>query len=573
MPKRTGSQIIWECLVHEGVTTVFGYPGGAILPAYDAMLDYPVRHVLVRHEQGATHMADGYARAGGGVGVAMATSGPGATNMVTGIATAMMDSSPIVCVTGQVPSKLIGYDAFQETDIGGITIPITKHNYLVTRVEDIMPAMKEAFHLAKSGRPGPVLVDITKDAQQASTEWNWDPSPVRMRGYRPDPPVTSSALAAAADLIRGAKRPVILAGQGIIQSGAMQELIKFAELVNAPVALTLLGLGCFPASHNLNLGMMGMHGEAWVNHAIQEADLLMAFGMRFDDRVTGNTKTYAPHAKKLHVDIDPSEINKNIKADAYIVGDLRATLKDLLEVLEPADHSPWLAYIASLKGDVAVRDIQNLPDNGHLYAAHVINDIWRITEGKAVVVTDVGQHQMWEAQYYKHETPRSLITSGGLGTMGFAVPAAIGAKMARPDAEVWAIVGDGGFQMTQAELCTAAQEGVKINIAIINNGFLGMVRQWQEFFYERRYAATPLRSPDFVKIAEAHGLVGLRADKRSEVVATVERARAEEGTVLIDFRVEQEDSVYPMVPAGADLHAMIRRPEPSVLAETGADPI
>jgi acetolactate synthase-1/2/3 large subunit len=573
MPKRTGSQIIWECLVHEGVTTVFGYPGGAILPAYDAMLDYPVRHVLVRHEQGATHMADGYARAGGGVGVAMATSGPGATNMVTGIATAMMDSSPIVCVTGQVPSKLIGYDAFQETDIGGITIPITKHNYLVTRVEDIMPAMKEAFHLAKSGRPGPVLVDITKDAQQASTEWNWDPSPVRMRGYRPDPPVTSSALAAAADLIRGAKRPVILAGQGIIQSGAMQELIKFAELVNAPVALTLLGLGCFPASHNLNLGMMGMHGEAWVNHAIQEADLLMAFGMRFDDRVTGNTKTYAPHAKKLHVDIDPSEINKNIKADAYIVGDLRATLKDLLEVLEPADHSPWLAYIASLKGDVAVRDIQNLPDNGHLYAAHVINDIWRITEGKAVVVTDVGQHQMWEAQYYKHETPRSLITSGGLGTMGFAVPAAIGAKMARPDAEVWAIVGDGGFQMTQAELCTAAQEGVKINIAIINNGFLGMVRQWQEFFYERRYAATPLLSPDFVKIAEAHGLVGLRADKRSEVVATVERARAEEGTVLIDFRVEQEDSVYPMVPAGADLHAMIRRPEPSVLAETGADPI
>jgi acetolactate synthase-1/2/3 large subunit len=394
-----------------------------------------------------------------------------------------------------------------------------------------------------------------------------------MRGYRPDPPITSSALAAAADLIRSAKRPVILAGQGVIQSGAMQELIKFAELVNCPVALTLLGLGGFPASHELNLGMMGMHGEAWVNHAIQEADLLMAFGMRFDDRVTGNTKTYAPHAKKLHVDIDPSEINKNIRADAYIVGDLRETLKDLLDVLEPADHSPWLAYIASLKGDVAVRDIQNLPDNGHLYAAHVINDIWRITEGKAVVVTDVGQHQMWEAQYYHHETPRSLITSGGLGTMGFAVPAAIGAKMARPDAEVWAIVGDGGFQMTQAELCTAAQEGVKINVAIINNGYLGMVRQWQEFFYERRYAATPLRSPDFVKIAEAHGLLGLRADKRAQVEETVQRARAEEGTVLIDFRVEQEDSVYPMVPAGADLHAMIRRPEPSVLAETGADPI
>jgi acetolactate synthase-1/2/3 large subunit len=573
MPKRTGAQIIWECLVHEGVQTVFGYPGGAILPAYDAMLDYPVRHVLVRHEQGATHMADGYARAGGGVGVAMATSGPGATNMVTGIATAMMDSSPIVCITGQVPSKLIGYDAFQETDITGITVPITKHNYLVTRVEDIMPAIKEAFFLAKSGRPGPVLVDITKDAQAASTDWHWDPSPVKMRGYRPERPVTPRDLDKAMALIRESKRPVILAGQGVIQSGAMRELIEFAERIDSPIAMTLLGLGGVPASHRLNLGMMGMHGEAWVNHAIQEADLLMAFGMRFDDRVTGNTKTYAPTAKKIHVDIDASEINKNIAVDAPIEADLRETLKDLLEVIDRADHAPWIAYIDSMKGDAAVRDIQKLPDSGHLYAAHVINDIWRITEGKAVVVTDVGQHQMWEAQYYHHETPRSLITSGGLGTMGFALPAAIGAKMARPDAEVWAIVGDGGFQMTQAELTTAAQEGVKINIAIINNGYLGMVRQWQEFFYERRYAATPLRSPDFVKIAEAHGLEGFRVDTRGEVLDVVQRARRAEGTVLIDFRVEQEDSVYPMVPAGADLDAMIRRPEPSVLAETGADQI
>jgi acetolactate synthase-1/2/3 large subunit len=573
MPKRTGAQIIWECLVHEGVQTVFGYPGGAILPAYDAMLEYPVRHVLVRHEQGATHMADGYARAGGGVGVAVATSGPGATNMVTGIATAMMDSSPVVCITGQVPSKLIGYDAFQETDISGITVPITKHNYLVMRVEDIMPAIKEAFFLAKSGRPGPVLVDITKDAQAASIDWEWDPSPVRMRGYRPNLPVARPALEKAVALIRESKRPLILAGQGVIQSQAMRELVAFAERINSPIAMTLLGLGGVPASHRLNLGMMGMHGEAWVNHAIQEADLLMAFGMRFDDRVTGNTKTYAPTAKKIHVDIDPSEINKNIRVDAAIVADLRETLRDLLEVIERADHAPWIAYIDSMKGNVAVRDIQNLPDSGHLYAAHVINDIWRITEGKAVVVTDVGQHQMWEAQYYHHETPRSLITSGGLGTMGFAVPAAIGAKMARPDAEVWAIVGDGGFQMTQAELTTAAQEGVKINIAIINNGYLGMVRQWQEFFYERRYAATPLRSPDFVKIAEAHGLEGFRVDTRGQVLETVQRARRAEGTVLIDFRVEQEDSVYPMVPAGADLDAMIRRPEPSVLAETGADPI
>jgi acetolactate synthase I/II/III large subunit len=573
MPKRTGAQIIWECLVHEGVQTVFGYPGGAILPAYDAMLDYPVRHVLVRHEQGATHMADGYARAGGGVGVAIATSGPGATNMVTGIATAMMDSSPIVCITGQVPSKLIGYDAFQETDITGITVPITKHNYLITRVEDIMPAIKEAFFLAKSGRPGPVLVDITKDAQAASIDWQWDPSPVKMRGYRPERPVTPRDLEKAMALIRESKRPVILAGQGVIQSGAMRELIEFAERIDSPIAMTLLGLGGVPASHRLNLGMMGMHGEAWVNHAIQEADLLMAFGMRFDDRVTGNTKTYAPTAKKIHVDIDASEINKNIAVDAPIEADLRETLKDLLEVIDPADHAPWIGYIDSMKGHAAVRDIQKLPDSGHLYAAHVINDIWRITEGKAVVVTDVGQHQMWEAQYYHHETPRSLITSGGLGTMGFALPAAIGAKMARPDAEVWAIVGDGGFQMTQAELTTAAQEGVKINIAIINNGYLGMVRQWQEFFYERRYAATPLRSPDFVKIAEAHGLEGFRVDTRGEVLDVVQRARRADGTVLIDFRVEQEDSVYPMVPAGADLDAMIRRPEPSVLAETGADQI
>jgi acetolactate synthase I/II/III large subunit len=567
---RTGAQIIWECLVHEGVKTIFGYPGGAILPAYDAMLDYPIRHVLVRHEQGATHMADGYARASGQVGVAIATSGPGATNLVTGIATAQMDSVPMVCITGQVPSKLIGYDAFQETDITGITLPITKHSYLVTRPQDIMPAIKEAFHLAKSGRPGPVLVDITKDAQNASVEWEWDVTPVKMRGYRPRLAVAKSELGKALDLIRQAKKPVILAGQGILQSGAMAEVRAFAERINAPVAMTLLGLGGFPASHSLNIGMMGMHGEAWVNHAIQEADLLLAFGMRFDDRVTGNLATYALNAKKIHIDIDPSEMNKNVKADAAIVADLRQALLDLLEVVEAKEHGAWLKYIASMKGDSAVRDIQALPDNGHLYAPHVINDIWRITKGQAIVASDVGQHQMWEAQYYHHEEPRSLITSGGLGTMGFGLPAAIGAKMARPEKEVWAVVGDGGFQMTAAELSTAAQEGVKVNVAIINNGYLGMVRQWQEFFYERRYAATPMRSPDFVKLAEAHGLMGLRAENRPDVEKVVNQAREAEGTVVIDFRVEQEDSVYPMVPAGADLGAMIRRPQPSVLVETGA---
>jgi acetolactate synthase-1/2/3 large subunit len=418
-----------------------------------------------------------------------------------------------------------------------------------------------------------VLVDITKDAQQKKADWAWDPTPVRMRGNRPKQSIGKSQLAKAADLIKQARKPVILAGQGVLQSGCTAELKKFAERINAPVALTLLGLGGMPASHPLNIGMMGMHGEAWVNHAIQEADLLIALGMRFDDRVTGNIKTYALNAKKIHVDIDPSEINKNVKADAAIVADLREALKDLLDGVEKKENGGWLKYIASMKGDSAVRDIQQLPDNGHLYAAHVINDIWRITGGNAIVATDVGQHQMWEAQYYHHEAPRTLITSGGLGTMGFGLPAAIGAKMAKPDAEVWAIVGDGGFQMTQAELSTAAQEGVKVNVAVINNGYLGMVRQWQEFFYERRYAATPLRSPDFVKIAEAHGLLGLRVDKRSDVLSAVTQARETDGTVLIDFRVEQEDSVYPMVPAGNDLHAMIRRPQPNVLVETASDPM
>jgi acetolactate synthase I/II/III large subunit len=569
--QRTGAQIIWECLVREGVDTVFGYPGGAILPAYDAMLDYPIRHVLVRHEQGATHMADGFARASGRVGVVIATSGPGATNLVTGIATAQMDSTPMVCITGQVPSHLIGYDAFQETDITGITLPITKHNYLVTDANDIMPALREALHLARSGRPGPVLVDITKDAQQALVEWAWNATPVRLRGYRERLPVAPSELARAAALIDQARKPVILAGNGIIQSGAVSELQAFAERTGAPVALTLLGLGAFPASHSLSLGMMGMHGEAWVNHAIQEADVLIALGMRFDDRVTGNPENYARHAQKIHIDIDPSEIHKNVRADVGIVGDLRETLNELLDLVDASDHQPWLAYIDAMKGGAAVHDIRYMPDDGHLYAAHVIHDIWRATDGRAVVVTDVGQHQMWEAQYFHHEAPRSLITSGGLGTMGFGLPAAIGAKIARPDAEVWAIVGDGGFQMTQAELTTAAQEGVKVNVAIINNGYLGMVRQWQEFFYGRRYAATPLKSPDFVKIAEAHGLTGLRVTSRREVPDAIARAREDEGTALIDFRVEQEDSVYPMVPAGAALHAMIRRPARSALVETAAD--
>ena len=567
--KRIGAEIIWEVLGREGVDVVFGYPGGAIMPAYDAMLKYPTRHVLVRHEQGAAHMADGYARASGRVGVAIATSGPGATNLVTGIATAMLDSVPIVCITGQVSSKLIGSDAFQETDITGVTLPITKHNYLVTRVEDIAPTLRQAFYVARSGRPGPVLVDITKDAQQASTDFVWDDRPVRLPGYRPDHRPSAEAVEKAVALINAAQRPIVFCGHGIVAAGASELLFDFIEKTGIPVAATLLGLGGFPATHPLNLGMMGMHGEAWVNHAIQEADLILAFGMRFDDRVTGKLETYAVHAKKIHCELDPAEINKVVRADVPLVGDVADTLRALLPAVNKADRQPWIARIHELKGDSAVRDIQTLPHCGRLFAAHVLHDLWRITEGKALVVSDVGQHQMWEAQYYKHDRPRKLITSGGLGTMGFALPAAIGAKFARPEEEVWVVVGDGGFQMTAAELSTCAQEGIKLHVAVINNGYLGMVRQWQQFFYGGRYAATPLRGPDFVKLAEAHGLVGMRVTEREQIEETVRAARAAKDTVVIDFRVEQEDSVYPMVATGADLADMIRRPSPIV--ETASD--
>jgi acetolactate synthase-1/2/3 large subunit len=556
----TGAEIVWATLEGEGVTQVFGYPGGAILPVYDALRKFPIHHTLVRHEQGAAHMADGYSRASGKVGVAIATSGPGATNLVTGIATAMLDSIPIVCITGNVSSTVLGTDAFQEVDITGITLPVTKHNFLVNRAEEIAPAIRYAFQIAQSGRPGPVLVDITKDAQQATAEFDF--AAAKPRPHRPHPmlKVEEQGLEQAAELIRNAKRPVILAGHGVIESGAEKQLYALAERAQIPVALTLLGLGGFPASHKLNLGMMGMHGESWVNKAIQEADLLIACGMRFDDRVTGTLSTYATKAKKIHIEVDPAEVNKNVKVDVALMGDLSEVLELLLPRISGRDGSAWLKTIEASKGEVAVRDIKNLPDSGHLYAAHVINDIWRITGGKAIVVTDVGQHQMWEAQYYHHEWPRSLITSGGLGTMGFALPAAIGAKFACPDKEVWVIVGDGGFQMTAAELATIVQEGIKINIAIINNGYLGMVRQWQEFFYEKNYEATPMVSPDFVKLADAHGIAGLTVRTRAEVAKAVEQARSATGTFLLNFKVEKEDSVYPMIPTGSSLHEMIRRP-------------
>jgi len=605
-PTLTGSEILWATLAGEGTTTVFGYPGGAILPIYDALRKFPtIHHVLVRHEQGAAHMADGYARASGRVGICMATSGPGATNLVTGLATAMLDSIPIVAITGQVSSKVLGSDAFQEIDITGITLPITKHNFLVTRAEDIAPAVREAFQIARSGRPGPVLVDITKDAQQASALFDFDAA--RPHPYRPHPMLeaSSSSIREAVELIQQSTRPVILAGHGIVESGAEQEVIAFAEAHQIPIASTLLGLGAIPAAHPLQLGMMGMHGESWVNNAIQQADLLLAFGMRFDDRVTGNLTKYSPNSKKIHVEIDPSEINKNVKVDVALIGDLKKVL-NLLEPLlssqpapssvistgapensvistgakrsgeTPVFSSSWLAQINASKGTAAVRDIINLPDNGHLYAAHVINDIWHEAAAagrleQTIIVTDVGQHQMWEAQYFKHEAPRSLITSGGLGTMGFALPAAIGAKTACPEKDVWVIAGDGGFQMTAAELSTIVQENLAINIAVINNGFLGMVRQWQETFYDKNYSASPILSPDFVLLAAAHGIEGANVNKRAEVTPTATRARTSNKPFLINFQVEKEDGVYPMITPGSALHEMVRRPQSDPLLETAED--
>lgn len=557
--KKTGAEILWECMAREGVEVVFGYPGGANMPIYDAMLNYPVHHVLVRHEQGAAHMADGYARASGKVGVAMATSGPGATNLVTGISTAMMDSSPIVCITGQVHAHLIGGDAFQETDVTGITLPITKHNYLVTRADEITEVVREAFYIARSGRPGPVLIDICKNAQVEKTVFEY-PENVCLPGYRTPAHPPQAALQKAADMIAQAARPVILAGHGVMISGAVEEVRQFAEKTNTPVASTLLGLGSLSASHPLNLGMMGMHGEAYCNIAIQNADLLLAFGMRFDDRVTGNLRNYAPRARKIHIEIDPSEINKNVTVDVSLVGDLKTVLADLTPLVSACEHAMWLAEIAEWRAESNARDIQSWPNNGKLYVPHVVRDIWQATSGDAILTTDVGQHQMWAAQYYLFAHPYRFITSGGSGTMGFGVPSAIGAWFAHPEREVWTIVGDGGFQMTQAELSTAVQESANIKIAIMNNNFLGMVRQWQEFFFERRYSAVEIRAPDFVKIAEAHGIPARRVTEPDQIAPAMEFARQTCGPALLEFMVEKEEAVYPMVPTGADLDEMIRRP-------------
>jgi acetolactate synthase-1/2/3 large subunit len=562
--KLTGAEIILECLLREGVDVMFGYPGGAILPTYDAMAKYDdrIHHVLVRHEQGASHMADGYARATGRVGVCIATSGPGATNLVTGLATAMMDSSPVVAITGQVPLNAIGTDAFQECDVTGATLPVTKHNYLVTDVEDLAYAIKEAFYIARSGRPGPVLVDVPKDVQQAKTEFIYPEGEILLPGYRPPATATDEQIAMAMRLIEQAERPVILAGHGIIMSGASAELQELMERAQIPMTQTLLGKGCIPEDHPLVIGWMGMHGNAASNLAIQEADLLIALGMRFDDRVTGNLKTYSPNSRKIHVDIDPSELNKNVTVDVPIAGDLKTVLRQWLPHLKAKSHPDWLNRIRDWQEDSDERDILNQDSQGKLLGAQVINDLWKYTGGDAINVSDVGQHQMLEAQYYPHRRPSTMLTSGGLGTMGFGLPAAIGAKFGKPEEDVWAIVGDGGFQMTMCELATAVQENVNVNIAIINNGFLGMVRQWQELFYDKRYQSTPMFAPDFCKLAEAYGIPSRRVTKREQIQEAVEFARSVNGPTLIEFVVEKEEMVYPMVPAGADLHNMVRRPKP-----------
>ncbi len=563
----TGAQIVWEMLAREGVEVVFGLPGGSIIDTYHCLQEYDVRHVLVRHEQGAAHAADGYARASGRVGVAMATSGPGATNLVTGIATAMMDSSPIVCITGQTPTHLIGSDAFQEADVTGITLPITKHNYLVTDVRDLADIMHEAFYIASSGRPGPVLIDLPKDVQQAETDFAAPEDEVSLPGYQPTHQLEAEQIRRAAELIDHAQRPVILAGHGVLMSGTAPLLRELAERTGAMVAMTLLGKGAFPRAHPLCLGMMGMHGTACANQAIQEADLLLALGMRFDDRVTGRLEQYAPQARKIHIDTDAAELNKIVSTDVAILGDLGQVLGELLAAVQHRSHEQWLEQIGVWRCQDKARDVLSSPQNGRLVGPRVIDSLWEETQGEAVVVADVGQHQMWAALYYELECPNTLLTSGGLGTMGFALPAAIGAQIALPDREVWAIVGDGGFQMTVQELGTLVQEELPVKIALVNNSYLGMVRQWQELFYDGRYESTYLLNPDFVRLAEAYGVPARRVTSPGDVSTAIAAARREPGPALIEFEVAREGdegNVYPMVPPGASLQDMILQPEPHV---------
>ena len=553
-----GAQIVCKSLLREGCDVVFGIPGGAILPLYQTLPEFPdLRHILVRHEQGAAHAADGYARVTGKPGVAFATSGPGATNLVTGIAAAQMDSVPMVIVTGQVGRPSIGTDAFQETDITGITLPITKHNFLVMEAKDIARVIKEAFFIANSGRPGPVLVDIPRDVFMEEVDYE-EPLELDLPGYKPTISGNNRQIKKASALIQSAKRPVILAGHGVIISRAYDELKELAERAQIPVITTLLGISCFPEDHVLWTGWPGMHGMAYSSLALDEADLIVALGMRFDDRITGNAEKFSSKSKKIHVDIDPSEIGKIIPVDVPIVGDVKDVLVKLNELVEPATHSDWLKRIETLKKD---HPSLRLPETDKLLARQVIRDISEITEGNATIVTGVGQHQMWAAQHYEFKNPCSLLTSGGSGTMGYEVPAAMGAQVASPDGTVWSIAGDGGFQMTLCELATIVENKLPVKFAILNNGFLGMVRQWQEIFFESSYVSTGYSgNPDFVKLAEAYGIKGIRVTDKTQVKTAIQDAMEHDGPVLIDFIVEQEENVYPMIPSGMTVNDMMEEP-------------
>lgn len=554
--KTSGADAVLRSLVAEGVETIFGYPGGAIMPVYDSLYHYQdkIHHVLTRHEQGAIHAAQGFARATGGVGVVMATSGPGATNLITGIADAMIDSTPLVCITGQVASPLLGSDAFQETDIISISMPATKWNYQVTKAEDIPEAIAKAFYIAKSGRPGPVLIDITKDAQFNELEFEYRKCET-VRSYKPVPEVDPEAVQKAADLINQAERPFVLFGQGVILGQAEEEFKTFIEKSGIPAAWTLLGLSALPTEHPLNVGMLGMHGNYGPNKLTNECDVLIAIGMRFDDRVTGNLSKYAKQAKVVHLDIDPSEINKNVKVDAPVLGDCKESLQQLTELVKRKSHQVWLdrfrAYDEVEKEQVIQPELH--PSEGQMTMGEVIREVNELTQGDAILVTDVGQHQMVACRYTQFKQSKSNITSGGLGTMGFCLPAALGAKLGAPDREVIAVIGDGGFQMTIQELGTIFQTRAAVKIIILNNSFLGMVRQWQQLFFDKRYSSTELINPDFVKIAEGYGIKGKSIDQREDLKAAVAEMLEYDGSYLLEVHVGKEDNVFPMVPTGASV--------------------
>ena len=555
--KLSGAQILCESLLKEGVEVIFGFPGGSVLPLYDVLPQYPgLRHILVRHEQAAAHAADGYTRVTGKVGVCLATSGPGATNLVTGIANACLDSVPIIAITGQVARPFIGKDAFQEVDITGITLPITKYNYQIQDAGKVARTIKEAFHLARTGRPGPILIDIPRDVLAEPAEFHY-PADNALPGYKTTLEGHPTQIKKAAKLINEARQPLILAGRGVNISGAYDELKKLAEVAQIPVVTTMLGIGCFPESHILSYGWPGMHGMAYANLAINDADVLIAVGMRFDDRVTGKVSAFAPHARIIHIDIDPAEIGKNVRVDVPIVGDIKTVLKALNKGVDSAEHLPWLKQLDEWRSKYP----NEVRDCSSLIPQYVVKKIYEVTGGDAIIATGVGQNQMWAAQHYIFDKPNTFVTSGGLGTMGFGLPAAMGAKVGCPESTVWCIDGDGSLQMTIQELATLVQDGIAVKIAVLNNGYLGMVRQWQEMFYKKHYVATPLTCPDFVKIAEAYGMPGLRVEHREEVVPALEQAMACDGPFLIDFRVEPEENVYPMVVPGASLAEVLCAPE------------